>query len=321
MARNLFHDQLVQEDYIDMDISSSATFLCYSISTSPTESKEFEFQKSTHLVEKEPITSPADDLFHNGKLLPLHLPQLQKSQNLLQNPTTISKFNLDDSFHLISTTSTPFESCNISPSTSCCVSQELHPEDFYFNQSQNNKSWSKKLKLIRQSSLGLKLKASKAYLKSLFTKSTCSDDSCTVLKAKECSIAHKKPSRKTPFGLIPSRANRVMRSFDGEKMEVEGCGHRRSFSDAVNRQHLPNKSSSTSSSSSSSSSSFSSFKSNSLSIGDSEVEKSIQGAIAYCKKSQQTGCGRKTVNDVELWSFSASRIAEECEKQERPEIC
>ncbi|XP_020596117.1 probable membrane-associated kinase regulator 4, partial [Phalaenopsis equestris] len=268
---------------------------------------------------KDSFTSPADDLFHNGKLLPLQLTHIQYPQN----PSTISNSNFDDSFHLISTTSTPFESCNISPSTSCCVSQELNLEHGFFHQSQTSHSWSKKLKLISQSLLGLKLRRSKAYLKSLFTKPTCSDDSCAVIKANDCSIAHKKLTRKAPFGHFPSRANRAMRIFDAEKMKGEGgCGHKRSFSHAVTEQKLQNTSSSTSSSSSSSSSSFSSFKSNSLSISivNSEVEKSIHGAIAYCKKSQQNGCGRKNVGDVDFWLYSASEIAEECEKQESPEI-
>ncbi|XP_008777944.2 probable membrane-associated kinase regulator 4 [Phoenix dactylifera] len=318
------YDQLVEEEYIDMDISS-ATFLCYNKS-SPPHSREFEFQMSAPL-ERETITSPADELFYKGKLLPLHPPRrLQMVQKLLQNsniPPAHGK-NLESfeegvittTTNTNTSTTTPFESCNISPATSCFASGELDAEDYYFEcstelvQSHPKKSWSKKLKFMRQSSLSLKLKASKAFLKSLFTKSGCSDEKHAVPEVKECSNGHLKSGRKKPFGQIQwekvapthNDATTTVISIDGEKMKDEDCSHRRSFSGAI-KWHSPTKSSSASSScSSSDSSSFSSVNSHGFcgppmlkrsSSVNSDMENSIQGAIAYCKKSQQLVSPRK----------------------------
>ncbi|XP_010907441.1 probable membrane-associated kinase regulator 4 [Elaeis guineensis] len=345
------NDQLAEEEYIDMDISS-ATFLCCNKS-SPPHSREFEFQMSAPL-ERETITSPADDLFYKGKLLPLHLPpRLQMVQKLLQNsniPTTHGKKSESFDGSVITTitntntaTTTPFESCNVSPATSCYVSGELHAEDYYFEcstelvRSHPKKSWSKKLKFMRQSSLSLKLKASKAFLKSLFTKSGCSDEKHAVPKVKECSNGHLKSGKKNPFEQI-QRVRMVVthnnattvRSIDEDKMKEEHCSHRRSFSGAI-KWHSSTKSSSASSScSSSASSSFSSMNSNGLfgppmlkrsSSVNSDMENSIQGAIAYCKKSQQLVSARKSVSDVGFCSLTATRIAADCEKQEKPGLC
>ncbi|KAG1365725.1 putative membrane-associated kinase regulator 4 [Cocos nucifera] len=344
------YDQLAEEEYIDMDISS-ATFLCYNKS-SPPHSREFEFQMSAPL-ERETITSPADELFYKGKLLPLHLPpRLQMVQKLLHNSNIPTHGKKSESFDesVITTitntntntaTTTPFESCNVSPATSCYVSGELHAEDYYFEcstelvHSHPKKSWSKKLKFMRQSSLGLKLKASKAFLKSLFTKSGCSDEKNAVPKVKECSNGHLKSGRKNPFGQIQRErmvvAHNNATSIDEEKMkEEEHCSHRRSFSGAI-KWHFSTKSSSASSScSSSSSSSFSSMNSNGLfgppmlkrsSSVNSDMENSIQGAIAYCKKSQLLVSARKSVSDVGFCSLTATRIAADCEKQEKPGLC
>ncbi|KAK4353679.1 hypothetical protein RND71_025873 [Anisodus tanguticus] len=80
-------------------------------------------------IDKE-TTSPADELFHYGKLLPLHLHfgTTQMVEKLLQNPNksvhgTRKNDVFDESFStpLFTTTTntptnnTPFESCNISP--------------------------------------------------------------------------------------------------------------------------------------------------------------------------------------------------------------
>ncbi|XP_010922438.2 probable membrane-associated kinase regulator 4 [Elaeis guineensis] len=345
------YDQLAEEGYIDMDVSSAA-FLCYNIA-SPPHSREFEFQMSAPL-EREPITSPADELFYKGKLLPLHLPpRLQMVQKLLQNSNlpapgeTLEAFEegfISANNNIKTASTTPFESCNVSPATSCYVSGELDAEDYYFEcstelvQSQPKKSWSKKLKFIRQSSLSLKLKASKAYFKSLFTKTGCSDEKCAVPKVKECSNGLLKSWQKNPFGQIQrervmvahNHATTTMKRPDGEKMKEEDCCHRRSFSGAI-KWHSSTKSSSVSSScSSSNSSSFSSVNSNGLygppilkrsSSVNSDMESSIQGAIAYCKKSQQLVSARKSVSDVGFCSLTASRIAADCEKEEKPGLC
>ncbi|KAJ6772863.1 MEMBRANE-ASSOCIATED KINASE REGULATOR 3-RELATED [Salix koriyanagi] len=71
------------DDYIDLEVSSYSNFLCHSISSSPFP-MEFEFQMSTVPPEKDTTTSPADELFYKGKLLPLHLPpRLQMVEKIL----------------------------------------------------------------------------------------------------------------------------------------------------------------------------------------------------------------------------------------------
>ncbi|KAL5716894.1 hypothetical protein ACHQM5_010000 [Ranunculus cassubicifolius] len=311
------------EDYIDMEVSSSTSSSMYI-------PREFEFPGS--LVDKErSTTSPADELFYKGNLLPLHLPpRLQMVEKLLQN-TNISIFEYDTT-----TFTTPLESCNISPSESSRVSRELTPDECFFeceaademssfiNQDAPKKFWSKKMKLIKHSHK--LIKASRAYVKSLFTKSGCSDESCTlgveaqatatatVTIAKECLNKYIKVSKKNPFGQITSRKEKTMKDDDGG-------GHRRSFSGAIKQRHSSNKSSASftsSSNSSSSCSSFSSSNSNGLyevhllkrsSSANSDIESSVQGAIAHCKMSQL----RKTTSDVGFCQLS-SRVAA-CEDQ------
>ncbi|XP_042475586.1 probable membrane-associated kinase regulator 4 [Macadamia integrifolia] len=365
-----------EEDYIDMEVSSSTTFLYYSIN-SPPQHREFEFQMSSASLERETSTSPADELFYKGKLLPLHLPpRLQMVEKLLHyhhsNSSTEdraepSEENYSTPFTTTpiatSYSNTPFESCNISPSESCRVSGELNLDEYFFEcpsgtggfiGDQPKKSWSKKLKLIRQSSLGLKLKASRAYIKSLFSKSGCSDelsaesakngDKTTISKAKEFSNKYVKVTRKNPFGQIQrgryqmassSSIRRDTLTEKEKKMENggNGGGHRRSFSGAIKRHSTTKYSSSSSfsSGSSSSSSSSSSLWSNPSGFYDlqflkrsssanSEIECSIQGAIAHCKQSQQLSSSRKELSEAGFCSFSASRIVA-CDDQERPGLC
>ncbi|XP_015877042.3 probable membrane-associated kinase regulator 4 [Ziziphus jujuba] len=368
-----------EDDYIDMEVSSFSTFLCHSRSSPHQNPREFEFQMSSTSLEREPTTSPADELFYKGKLLPLHLPpRLQMVEKLLQNTnispnydhirkldnnTTFEEFYstpLATNTATTPTSSTPFESCNISPSESCRVSRELNPEEYMYEYNysaelssfidDNNpkKSWTKKLK---HSALGSKLKASRAYLKSWFGKSGCSNESSTAPVAtnegslskptKDCSSKYLKGIEKNPLGQIQNEkyqtatsSSSVTRSFNKEKMNEDGVGrHRRSFSVSIKR-HSTNKSSSSSSSSSSSGSSTSSscsYNNNSLGVhelqflkrcssANSEIESPIQGAIAHCKESQQLFRSRKTVSEVGYLSFSSSRLGV-CEDQERPDVC
>ncbi|KAK9283512.1 hypothetical protein L1049_011758 [Liquidambar formosana] len=141
-----------------------------------------------------------------------------------------------------------------------------------------------------------------------------------------------KVAKKNPFGQIQKGRHQMsitdMCSFDKEKInEDSGNQPRRSFSMSIKRNSTT-KSSSSSSSSGSSSSSCSS-NSNGFqelqflkrsSSSTSEIESSIQGAIAHCKQSQQLFRSRKTVSEVSFCSFAASRIAI-CEDQERPGLC
>lgn len=334
--------QTSDEDYIDMEVSSSSSnFFCYSISSSPPQTREFEFQMSSvpdH--DKHSTTSPADELFYKGTLLPLHLPpRLQMVQNILQTSNTTKLDNktqqsIEQSFKLPfikssrtapnTNTSTPLDrSCNISPSESRRVSSELNPDDYvsgwteemsvFIGDDPSKKSnWSKKLKLIKQSILSQKLKASRAYVKSLFSKSPCADHEYSSAKLasnaepengskgnKEYLNKYMKMAKKNPFGKIDNgryqiSSTTLMKSIEKEMAEENATTiHRKSFSGAFQQHSMSSSTTSSVSSSSSSSFSFSSsgFSDSQLlkrSISaNSEIESSIEGAIAHCKQSQQ----------------------------------
>ncbi|KAM5574456.1 putative membrane-associated kinase regulator 4 [Rosa sericea] len=359
-----------EDDYIDMEVGSYSAFFSHSMS-SPPHPREFEFQMSSSSLEIEPsTTSPADELFYKGKLLPLHLPpRLQMVEKLLQNSTSCFDHNPKDRFEEFystplattattpTTMSTPFESCNISPSESCQVSRELNRDEYIFEYAtdgsgfgyvneNSKKSWTKKLK--QYSSLGSKLKASRAYLKSLFSKTGCSNESSALAAAKNADEGmvmksedlskYTKAGKKNPFGQIQKDKYRMsasgMRSFNKDKITENGAGlHKRSFSLAIKRHSTKDSTSLSSSSSSSSSSSASSSSScSNLSNGtqepkflkrcnsaNSEMESSIQGAIAHCKQSQQTLRSRKTASEVGFYSLSTSLSA--CEDKDGPDLC
>ncbi|XP_027101357.1 probable membrane-associated kinase regulator 4 [Coffea arabica] len=366
-----------EEDFIYMEVGSQSAVFSHhyskSTSSSSSHAREFEFQMSSS-SERDAAPSPADELFYKGKLLPLHLPpRLQMVEKLLQN-ANISSYDsiLEDTcfeesfstplftnaYNTPTANNTPFESCNISPSESCQVSRELNPEEYSFEYSteassfvgdQNPKrSWTKKLKLIKQSSLGSKLKASRTYLKSLFSKSACSNETCaaaprnhvvdgsgSVLKANECINKYVKVAKKAPFGQIQnggkkvSASSSVIKNFDKANFDENGVGgrgrHRRSFSGAIKRISIARSSSSLSSSGSSSASSSTNsngfqelqfFKrSNSV---NSDLENPIQAAIAHCKSSQQLFNSRKTVSDLGFCSLSSARVIY---ADQRPGLC
>ncbi|RDX71195.1 putative membrane-associated kinase regulator 4, partial [Mucuna pruriens] len=305
----------VNDEYIDMELSSSPNFFSYSLS-SPPSNREFEFQMS----EKESSTSPADDLFYKGKLLPLHLPpRLQMVQNLIDN----SNAKLEHTTFPFTTQS------NISPSESRRVSSDVTPNEFqvgWFSDMNNligdlpKKSWPKKLKQMKQFWLGQRLKASRAYLKTLFNKSGCSDKFCAsaaasnmggaekISRCKECQSKYMKVAWRNPFESFYDNKDQVtcdvMKTIKREMLQVEDDfhDHRRSFS-GVGQRHCATKASSLSTSSSGSSSSSSSFSFSSAGYYDLQLFKrsisanydlecSIEGAIAHCKQSQQQ-CGSK----------------------------
>lgn len=350
MARHApqIHDQpLQEEDYIDMDLSSpaaaevvttTASLLCYTtaMAASPQHSREFEFQMSAPLDHWEPMASPADELFYKGKLLPLHLPpRIQMVEKLLE-------IAADKGLLSASTApATPYQSCNVSPANSCYASGELNSEHYFHECTSTSigaadvelacekKPWSKKLKFVRNLKLGLKLKASKAYLKTIFAaKAGDPDDKSDAPRANEFSTAQVKSWRK-PFGQIRSNrytASPISNSTTlGGKLKEDECGHRRSFSSVIIGYSSSNKTSSASSSSCSSSNSSSSIPSSSdsglgpvlrrSSSASSEMDNPIQGAIAYCKKSQQLASVRKSASDTgfRFMSSSASKIAAEFE--------
>jgi hypothetical protein len=340
------HDQQLQEDdYIDMDLSSpaatkegttTASMFCNNtaMAASPQLSREFEFHMSAPLDQWEPMASPADELFYKGKLLPLHLPpRIQMVEKLLETA--------DDKGLLPASTApaTPYQSCNASEANSCYVSGELNAEHYFHEcisagiavteevAASEKKPWSKKLKFIRHRNLGLKLKASKAYIKTIFAaKGGNPDDKNGTSRENELSNEQFKTWKKNPFGHIKSSryiASPIGNSATlGSKLKEDECGHRRSFSSVIIRYSSSNKASSASSSScsSSNSSSFSIPSSNDSGIGpvlrrsssaSSEMDNPIQGAIAHCKKSQQLASVRKSASDAgfRFMSSSASKIA------------
>ncbi|BAT85649.1 hypothetical protein LR48_Vigan03g232100 [Vigna angularis] len=272
----------VDEDYIDIELRSSPNF-SYSI-----HNREFEFQNK-----EESTTSPADELFYKGKLLPLHLPpRLEMVEKLLQNADatfgfTRSHSSLEESRFLSTNAITPLESCNISPSESRRVSScETLSSEYQFD-------WSSEIeglvsdhhhlpkKQTKHFWLAQRLKASKTYFKSLFGKSGCPDktfagDATSKVgavkkaKCKECQSmeyakddARKNRHRnKKPFELFCDNKHRRQRSCMVKNSDVVEDGFtnssRRSFSGVIQR-HYASKASSLSSSSSGSSSSSSSF--------------------------------------------------------------
>ncbi|URD85350.1 ribosomal protein [Musa troglodytarum] len=317
MARSLPpNDQLAEEDYIDIDFSS-ATFFC---SSPPHPSIEFEFQMSANPQQSLPMSSPADELFYKGKLLPLHLPpRLQMVEELIQSTVTRTPSTA---------AATPYESCNASPAASRYVSGELNPEDYFHEcseeliESHPRKSWTSKLKFIKEA---------KAYFKSLFGKSRCSDEKCAA--SADCPPLYQKAARKNPFGRIQigsHTALHAMKCKEEEKMmEEANSDHRRSFASANYSQSSPKSSSVSSSCTSSKSSSFSSVNSKESqgqptlkrsSSVNSDIESSIQGAIAYCKKSQQKDSARKSASDAGFCLLSVSKIAPDSE-HEKPGLC
>ncbi|CAD5186532.1 unnamed protein product [Musa acuminata subsp. malaccensis] len=281
MAKSLApNDRCVEEEYFDMDFSCAAS-LC----SSPPHSTEFEFQMSGEPPESQTMASPADDLFYKGRLLPLHLPpRLQMVEQLLHASDHIEK-----------------------SAVVTCESGELHEFSDELIRSHPKKAWTRKLKLVKGATLGLSLKASKGYLKSLFSKPDCPSE---------------KAAKKNPFGRV--RIGSSVKNKEEKKMtEEENSDERRSFSGA-NHWQSATKSSVSTSYASSKSSSFSSVNSTEFhgqqmlrrsSSANSDVESSIQGAIAYCKKSQQEDSARKTANNVGFCLLPASRIAPDCEPE------
>lgn len=335
-----------EEDYIDMEVSSNSNIFSH-FKNSPCQTREFEFQMFPNSIDKDTTTSPADELFHNGKLLPLHLPfgTTQMVEKLLQNPNKIPVHGtrkndvFDESFStpLFTTTTntptsnnTPFESCNISPVESCQVSRELNPDEYMFENNvfpvdddENRKSsWTRKLKQIKNSSLGSKLKSSRTYLKSFFSKSGCSNEysAAASRNIEKGPLPIVKEAKKEPFGQI-HRGN-----ANSKGVKKENHLHRRSFSGAIKRFSTAKSSSSSFSSSTSGSLSASSsnnsnefqemhfFKRSTNSYSD--IENSIQAAIAHCKNSHHS---TKTISDIGVCSLSASKVI--IEEQERPGLC
>ncbi|KAF6996226.1 hypothetical protein CFC21_012593 [Triticum aestivum] len=359
------HGDGLEEEYIDMDLS-------------PAVGREFEFHfhMSAPLDRsgQPPLASPADELFYKGKLLPLHMPpRVQMVEELLLDGAVRGRAGPRLGGLAVSTApATPCErSRGVSPANSCFVSGELNVEEFFREYAAGmaladdddaasaaggeRKPWSRRLRFVRQLNLGRQLKASKAYLKTMFAgkQAGAGGDDKNGLGGKDLSGHghghshghHPRVWRKNPFGHI--RSNRCITEQSGGG--GGRAGHRRSFSSVVVRYSAssktspapapPSSSSCSSTSSSSKSSTSSSVRCSSDSDGagtgapalrrsssaSSEAENPIQGLIAYCKKSQQLASVRKSASDAGfrfLSSSAASKVAAESEgHDELIEIC
>ncbi|KAJ3699441.1 hypothetical protein LUZ61_003146 [Rhynchospora tenuis] len=285
-------DQSLEEDFIDIDPNSA--FMSMK-SPSRRDSREFEFKLSANPQEKCSFDSPADELFYKGVLLPLHFhPRIQAIQQVLSHESNSRLSGQEEE---------KFQEESIST----CYHASLGNEYVTMpGQCGAKNRWSKKFKSVSTSSLCSKLKASRTYLKSLFAKPTISNDQCRASRPKD--------------NIIGKNISSLVNSIEKEKlMEEDELVHRKSFSSAT-KLGLSTRSdslySNSSSSSSSSNSSFSSLNSNGFYITltqppvlrrsssvNSEMERSIKGAINYCKKSQDLVSGRKSVSDIGLYSF------------------
>ncbi|KAL6496238.1 hypothetical protein OROGR_029496 [Orobanche gracilis] len=298
-----------EEDYIDMVLTTSS---------SSKNTVEFEFQMSFSCKDQTTqddndnnnTTSPADELFYKGKLLPIHLPPRQQMvENLASEvpdmPSEEKDHNYYHSMPLIfsrAVSPPPSKSCRTTTRRGSGTDGDSEEYDHFFDFPSDGtmkKPWSEKIKLVKHPSvIGQKLRASSAYLKSLFTKSVCLEESNrnpgddrNLSKGEALLNKYLKNTKKQPLGHISRTSCPKIATLI---IEDNNNVSRRSFSGAIKR-HSPTKCLSASSDASSSSSS-SSFKSNGQcaemnifrrSSSVNEIEASIDAAIEHCKKSMQ----------------------------------
>ncbi|KAL9999164.1 putative BKI1/putative membrane-associated kinase regulator/4 [Helianthus debilis subsp. tardiflorus] len=266
------YDDIEEEEYIDMEVSA------YSNPFHHLNSSEFEFQMFSSSSDRELITtSPADELFYKGNLLPLHFPpRLQMVEKILQdqNNDAFDEFfgtPLATSPYATPNSNTPFRSCNISPSGSCQVSRELNPDDYFLDNTSENpkKSWTKKLNLTKQSSLGW------SKLKSFFGKSGCSDGS----RSKFPRTSGKKKEKLNVSGAMTTSKRFCYTNTSSGPSPFTNSSHSNSSSELQVHHRSINMSS--------------------------EIESEINSAIAHCKRSQQQmHTIHKTINDMGFSSLA-----------------
>ncbi|KAM7266024.1 hypothetical protein ACFE04_003707 [Oxalis oulophora] len=340
----------IEEDYIDMEIISSSTssLLCYTSMSPPIlsplsqSSREFEFQMTSSSISNDEIGksttyynyAPADELFYKGKLLPLDHRKLLISDNRKQPFDDQQNIIIPNNPLLLS------ESCSISfsPSESGRISSDKFNllDDYFFEWTIDqaagssggcisNDSKTKKITLKQ------KLKASlKAFFNNKSSQCTKAAEQQNVSKLKHCFNKYMKLAKKnyksSPIIIDNDKSKKILEEEeDDDTVCVEIINHRRSFSGAIQKHCYLNKKvpslSLSSSSISSSGSSSSSSSSSVFGFSNSEIENSIEGAIAHCKQSQvMFSSGKVAVNEVlGNCSISASRISRN--HQERPGLC
>ncbi|KAL6865414.1 hypothetical protein ACP4OV_016565 [Aristida adscensionis] len=310
---------VIQDDYIDMDLTPAAT-------PQPPSSPRFEFQSAAAAAtaggggggggggrsreEEEAFASPADELFYKGNLLPLHLPpRLQLVQRLLfQEATATAQQGVKRD--AASAAGEAADGGDAAAAAKACAAKKP--------------SWSKRLKVVKRW-------ASREYIRSLFL-------------AKPSDI------------VVDGNGSGSVSARGSAPEQEEVCHHRKSFSGIIRRVRLvatkaaapsapappgvsPLCSSSSSSSSSSSTPScgnangffFRAAAAPALKRSSSagSEEGAIQGAIAHCKRSQQLQgvmvSARRSVSDVVFYSVTntprASSVAAGDAPPERQEMC
>lgn len=382
-------NEFTDDDYIDIEVESAIFWT--KLNEKRAESREFEFDAKALMDGSDCVASPADELFYKGQLLPLHLPpriqmvenllasekcKESKPQNLLgrKNPDYKSVgvgscYREDDSALFL----TPYESCDGTPYDSCEASQELNPEVYEAitkrvpiedaeskRENQKHPMLKKAKKLLdstqsKQAALALKLKASRSYLKSLFsktkdqqqhqrrTKESDQRDPMNKIGADQNMVAKainryvKAINPGSPNGNIDITkegyrvAEAVAKSIHKESsfMIEDHVGRRKSFSGSLSSKvntesHKPNAISSPNGAF---------LKRSSSTNINIDFESAIEGAIAHCKQSAHSTPKnnenpshihhQRPSSNVEGYVVkprSGSRIAV-CEQPEKPGLC
>ncbi|KAK4761253.1 hypothetical protein SAY87_006146 [Trapa incisa] len=294
-----------EEDYIDLEVISYSIFHCKFIIPPSNQqhqpsNREFEFMSSVSLEREQPSTSPADELFYKGKLLPLHFPpRVQMVEKLLESPNKLNNYmDTCEEFYSTPLATSPSSTPDAFRSTPF---QSWSLEGDEVNSENPKKYWGKKMKLIKQSLLGPKMKTPQAYLRSFLGRYSCSNESSCANNINQASTikALKEPKSSHTNGRLPNISHNQPSSSDTMK-DQHHC--KRSLSGLSKRLSTSKTSITYSPFSWSSSSSDSPLASCDHSNGcnqlrfpmrsnsrSSEVESPIQGAIKHCKQSQHAG--------------------------------
>ncbi|XP_006653979.1 probable membrane-associated kinase regulator 3 [Oryza brachyantha] len=283
---------VIQEDYIDMDLTPTTTPL----PPSSPRLREFEFHSSA--AGSKAFASPADELFYKGNLLPLHLPpRLQLVQKLLQE----QQVQVQGIKKASSIAAAEVEDDDIVDMSKVCAKKY---------------SWSKRLKMMKRWT-------SRDYIKSLFLAAAKPSDigvvagngGGSVMDPAEELCGH----RKSFSGIIrrvrlvatkaaSAPATPPLCSTSSSSSSTPSCGNASGFLARPGAASAALKRSSSAGS----------------------EEGAIQGAIAHCKRSQHQHQHlqlqqRRSVSDVVFYSVTntprVSSVAAGEAAQERQEMC
>ncbi|KAF8666866.1 hypothetical protein HU200_053387 [Digitaria exilis] len=298
---------VIQDDYIDMDLTPAATPM-------PPSSPRFEFQSTATGGAKQILpafASPADELFYKGKLLPLHLPpRLQLVQRLLQEQQPVQALQGVDKKRETESDAAAEEE-DAAAGKACAAKKP---------------SWAKKLKVVKRW-------ASKEYIRSFFLARPTPSDLVvdgtanghgigsvsargSVLQDQEEVCHHRKSFSGIirRVRLVATKApgtSPLCSSSSSSSSSTPSCGNANGFffRSAAAAATMP-------------------VLKRSSSAGSEEG--AIQGAIAHCKRSQLVQPGmvlsaRRSVSDVMFYSVTntprASSVAAGEVSQERQEMC